>query len=301
MKPTLLILAAGMGSRYGKLKQLDGVGPNDETLIEYSIYDAIKAGIEKVVFVIRKEFSEPFENYFESRLQNKVETSYVCQEVNISNHYPQTHHTVRKKPWGTGHAILCTRSEISDPFIMINADDYYGSGSYLAMVKFLKERCSPTDYALCTYPLEQTLSDNGSVSRGVCHYHPETMTLNTISEHFKISKKGQDIVSQKENLTLEILDKQSSVSMNFWGFHPSIFDTLETEFETFLSKNSNSPKAEFLIPEVVGSAMQKMVSVRVLPCKDMWYGLTYKEDKSVLSDFIEQKIGDKSYPSDLWF
>ena len=298
---TLVVLAAGIGSRYGKLKQLDGVGPSDETLIEYSVYDAIRAGVNKVVFVIQRSFAAEFQTYFDQKISDQVEVAYVYQDKDIAVAYPQTAGNFRKKPWGTGHAILCAKNEVHNPFIVINADDYYGYESYRSMVYFLKNSCTDSNYALCTYRLKNTLSKNGSVSRGVCHQN-ENGILEEVVEHTKIFKSDSDqIISEKESGGQEELDENTPVSMNFWGFDSNLFIVLEREFQKFLSQKGQEAKAEFFIPDVISMMMKTDgLKVSVLDTEEKWYGLTYSKDRVELLGFFSDCFKEGRYPKSLW-
>ena len=249
MKPTLLILAAGMGSRYGGLKQIEPVGPNGETIIEYSVYDAIRAGFGKVVFVIRESFAEDFKARFESKLAGKIQIEYVYQEI---DKLPQgfTLPQDREKPWGTGHAILMAREVIHEPFAAINADDFYGAQAYKVVASFLSQSTNENKYSMVGYQLNKTLSDFGSVSRGICQTDAHNF-LTKITETHKIRQEGPIILCESENKETVELTGDKTVSMNFWGFHPSVFENIENQFIEFLKTNIEIPKSEFYIPYVV--------------------------------------------------
>jgi len=299
MKPTLLILAAGMGSRYGGLKQVEPVGPNGETILEYSVYDAIRAGFGKVVFVIRESFAEDFKARFESKLNGKIEIEYVYQEINKlpeGFELPQG----REKPWGTGHAVLMAKDVIKEPFAAINADDFYGAEAYQVIAKYLTESVYPGKYAMVGYQLNNTLSEFGSVSRGVC-VTDENNRLIKITETHKIRKEGISIISEVEDKESGKLNEDSIVSMNFWGFHPSIFDHIENLFIEFLSTNIEQPKSEFYIPFVVFDLIKSgEASVEVLSADSPWFGVTYKEDKPYVIEQIQKLTNKGIYPEKLW-
>lgn len=299
-KQTLLILAAGMGSRYGGIKQMDNFGPNGETIIDYSIHDAIQSGFGKVVFIIRKDFSEEFERIFNEKLKNTgVEIKYVYQEMDSflgDKKVPEG----RQKPWGTAHAMLCAKDAIDEPFAVINADDFYGKGAFEKMVSFLQRECSEQRYSVMGYQLGKTLSDHGSVSRGVCTLD-ELGNLDTITERTKIFRKdGAPVFTDDENEE-HVLPVTTPVSMNFWGFHQNVFDLTEEMFDTFLEENINKPKAEFLIPSVVDYYIaNKKGTVKVIPTDMQWFGVTYQEDAPVVRENLQKLIADGVYPENLW-
>lgn len=298
MKPTLLILAAGMGSRYGGLKQIEPVGPNGETILEYSVFDAIRAGFDKVVFVIRESFAEDFKERFESKLAGKIKIEYVFQEI---NKLPEGFKLpdAREKPWGTGHAVLMAKDVINEPFAAINADDFYGAEAYQVIAEYLTKSVAPEKYAMIGYQLNNTLSEFGTVSRGIC-VTDNNNQLTKITETHKIRQEGNRILCETENKEVELTGNES-VSMNFWGFHPSIFKNIETQFIDFLKDNINQPKSEFYIPFVVFEMIQKgQISVEVLTADSPWFGVTYKEDKPFVIEQI-QKLTDRGiYPEKLW-
>lgn len=280
MKPTLLILAAGMGSRYGGLKQIDEVGPNGETIMEYSIADAIEAGFGKVVFVIRKAFEEAFKERFSKKLEGKIEVEYVYQEVNLPiegiDDLPE-----RTKPWGTGHAVLVAEKAIQTPFALINADDYYGKIGFHKMADFLMNHCASDKYAMVAYYLNNTLSDFGTVSRGVCEMNAEN-ELTDVVERTKIGRDNGEI-SFFENETYTPMTGKELVSMNFWGCHPNVFQSLRKQFIEFVKENYENPKSEFYIPFAINELIQNgEIRVSVLPNDEKWYGITYKEDKEIV-------------------
>jgi len=299
MKPTLLILAAGMGSRYGGLKQIEPVGPNGETILEYSIFDAIRAGFGKVVFVIRESFAKDFKARFESKLEGKIEIEYVCQEL---NKLPKgfTLPQEREKPWGTGHAVLMAKEVIREPFAAINADDFYGAEAYQVIASFLQKSVTSENFAMVGYNLGNTLSDFGTVSRGICVTN-EKNQLTQITETHKIKKENDTTVCESENNETVKLQGNETVSMNFWGFHPSVFEKIEWQFIDFLKQNIDKPKSEFYIPFVVFEMIQrKQVSVEVLKADSPWFGVTYKEDKPFVVEQIQKLTDQGVYPEKLW-
>lgn len=300
MKPTLLILAAGMGSRYGGLKQIDPVGVSGEAIIEYSIYDAIKAGFGKVVFVIRRDFEDLFKEKIGSQFEGKIAIEYAFQDFDAYIPSDLTIPEARKKPWGTGHAVLVAKDVIQEPFAVINADDYYGSDSFHQIADFLQNEAAPDRHAMVGYVMENTLSDHGTVNRGVCQ-KDDAGNLKEIVERYRIKQVGDvaEYHDEEENKGTTPLD--TVVSMNFWGFHHSIFDVYESMFETFIREKIDVEKSEFLIPTVVDHQIaHKDASYKVITCNDMWYGVTYKADKEpVQQAFAEMTIAGK-YPTPLW-
>lgn len=298
-KPTLLILAAGMGSRYGGLKQVDGVGPNDEAIIEYSIFDAIKAGFGKVVFVIRRDIEQAFKEKIGSQFENRIPVEYVFQERDSFVPAPFLRPD-REKPWGTSHAVLVAKDAIQEPFAVINADDYYGVDSFKLMADFLVNECSPSLYCVIAYILRNTLSDHGTVNRGVCSVDEEGY-LKTITERLKIRWDGPKNAQYEANEALYDLSPESLVSMNMLGFHPAVFDVLSSEFHAFLEKEADNPKSEFLIPSVMQHQIDDQTAkVKVIPSNDSWYGVTYREDKPMVQDAFAKLVSSGVYNSPLW-
>lgn len=298
MKPTLLILAAGMGSRYGGIKQMDAFGPSGETIIDYSIYDAIKSGFGKVVFIIREDFSTEFKNIFESKLKGKIITEYVMQEMDSFTggiKLPEG----RSKPWGTAHAVLCAKNSIHEPFAVINADDFYGSDGFEKAATFLTTKVSPQTWCLIGYELSKTLSENGTVSRGVCQADADG-NLISIAERLKIYAEGNKIVYEENNVKTE-LPPDTPVSMNFWGFHPDVFEYIQKLFQKFLKENVDNPKAEFFIP-IIGDAYirEQEGAIKVIPTSSQWFGVTYKEDAPSVKENIESLVESGVYPEKLW-
>ena len=299
MKPTLLILAAGMGSRFGGLKQVEPVGPNGETILEYSIFDAIRAGFRKVVFVIRESFADDFKVRFEPKLSGKIEIEYVFQEIDklpIGFINPEG----REKPWGTGHAVLMAKDAINEPFAAINADDFYGAKAYQVIADYLQKLTDPAKYAMVGYQLNNTLSEFGSVSRGICVTNPDRQ-LTKITETHKIRQENQKILCESETgETVELTGKEA-VSMNFWGFHPSLFQNIENQFIEFLKNNIHQPKSEFYIPFLVFEMILRgQASVEVLSAESPWFGVTYQEDKPYVIEQIQKLTDLGVYPSKLW-
>lgn len=297
MKPSLVILAAGMGSRYGGLKQIDGVGPHQETIIDYSIYDALRAGFGKIVFVIRKDIEEAFRERFEAIRPQGAQFLYVFQELDsFTEGRPMAE---RSKPWGTAHAVLAASTAVQEPFAVINADDYYGREAFGVIAEWLKTRCTPSRYAMMGYKLANTLSEYGSVSRGVCALDQDGF-LARVDERTQVQWQGQDIIYMENGLA-HTLDAHSSVSMNFWGFHPDIFPILQDRFRRFMNETLDQPKAEFFIPLIVQEMIDEgQVQVSVLPCHDRWYGVTYREDKPMVQAAFLAMCEAGDYPSPLW-
>lgn len=299
MKPTLLILAAGMASRYGSMKQTEGFGPSGETIMDYSIYDAIKAGFGKVVFIIRKDFADSFKANFGNKLEGKIEVDYVYQEMDsyVSKEFLNPERT---KPWGTGHAILCAMETVKEPFAVINADDYYGTDAFMKAAAFLNNGCNEHTYSIIGYQLDMTLSEHGTVSRGVCKVDAH-QNLISIKECTKIYKNNEgNVVYEEEGQLLEV-PGDSSVSMNFWCFHPSIFKAAKSLFEEFLPKNTGNLKAEFFIPIIADDFIAKQGnSIKVIPTTSKWFGVTYKEDAPAVKASVEKLVEEKVYPGNLW-
>lgn len=298
MKPTLLILAAGMATRYGSLKQIDGFGPNGETIIDYSIYDAIKAGFGKVVFIIKEEFIDNFKSIFEPKLNGKIETDYVFQNFELKQ-FGIEEEIYREKPWGTAHAILAGRKVVKEPFCVINADDFYGYDSFKKMIEFLNEEATDSSYSIVGYKIGKTLSDFGSVSRGVCKTD-EGGFLEEITERTQVYKKEDAIVYEENGLEYP-LDFETPVSMNFWGFTPAVFKLTEEMFKEFVLANRDKPKAEFFIP-LIGETLvnNDKATFKVIPTDSQWFGVTYKKDKPFVQASIDLLIKDGAYPEKLW-
>ncbi len=299
MKPTLLILAAGMGSRYGGLKQMDGLGPSGETIIDYSIYDAIRAGFGKVVFVIRESFREEFQKSFEAKLKGKIETGYVCQELTDiptgSEMNPE-----RQKPWGTGHAVLVAKDVINEPFAVINADDYYGIKAFKQVHKFLTEEVNEQNCAIMGYQLSKTLSENGTVSRGVCSVNAQN-ELDEINERTAIQRNGSGQIVFEENGKEYPLEDTMPVSMNFWGFHPTIFNSIDRLFSEFIKKQGMELKSEFYIPFLVDELRKEgKMKALILPTDSEWFGVTYQADREPTVKKLRNLVKSGLYPESLW-
>lgn len=299
MASTLLILAAGMASRYGSMKQVQGFGPSGETIMDYSIYDAIEAGFTKVVFVIRKDFAENFKAIFEPKLKGRIKTEYVYQDTSffIGNHQVPAERT---KPWGTAHAVLCAKDVIREPFAVINADDFYGRDAFQKADDFLNSKCSPKLYSIIGYELIKTLSENGSVSRGVCEVDSDN-NLVSIAERVKIYMDENGKITYEEGEKKFEVPSDSKVSMNFWCFDSSVFSFTEKIFHEFLSENISNPKAEFFIP-IIGDRFIKEGggAIEVIPTSAQWFGVTYKEDAPDVQKSLNKLIGDGVYPDNLW-
>ena len=298
MKPTLVILAAGMGSRYGGLKQLDEIGPNGEAIIDYSLYDAIRAGFGKVVFIIRRDFEDAFKDRFENKLIGKIEVEYVYQEL---SDLPEGFSIPegREKPWGTGHAIRSARNAVKTPFAAINADDFYGAEAYTTCANFLTSEVSETNYSMVGYRLDNTLSENGSVSRGLC-ITDKNQNLVDIDELTKITIENNTIVYYKDDKSFPLKGNET-VSMNFWGFHPSLFKHLEEGFINFLKNEGTEMKSEFFIPFHIDDLIKaNKASAKVLTSNANWFGVTYKEDKPMVIEKVNELIAQGKYPKQLW-
>jgi UTP-glucose-1-phosphate uridylyltransferase len=301
LKPTLLILAAGMGTRYGGLKQIDPIGPNEELIIDYSMYDAIRAGFEKIVFVIRHYFEKAFREKIGSKLDGIVETFYAYQELDSrlgGFALPEG----REKPWGTGHAILVAEDVIDEPFAVINADDYYGPDSLRVIRRYLSNPSAVSDrqYAMVGFKLRNTLSEHGYVSRGVCAVDSQ-MNLESVVERTKI-KRTENGASFRDSDGVEYsFGGNEIVSMNLWGFHPSIFGCLHRQFQSFLRQNELNNQSEFFIPSAVDELLrQRHAAVKVLTTPDRWFGVTYQEDKNLAQACIRKLIDRGTYPERLW-
>lgn len=298
MKPTLLILAAGMASRYGSMKQIDGFGPNGETIIDYSIHDAIRAGFGKISFIIKEEFLESFKGIFEPKLAGKIATDYIFQTFDLKK-YGINKEIERAKPWGTGHAILEAQNQINEPFCVINADDYYGYEAFKNMVDFLTTEAADNKYSIVGYKIGNTLSENGSVSRGVCQTDADG-NMSEINERTKVYPKNGLIVFEEDGKEFP-LDASTPVSMNFWGFTPDVFTVTEQLFVDFVGENEENPKAEFFIPLIADYLIKNNIATfKVIPTDAKWFGVTYKEDKEIVQNNISKLVNDGIYPSKLW-
>ena len=298
MKPTLLILAAGLGSRYGGIKQMDKIGPSGESIIDYSVYDAIRAGFKKVVFVLNSHIIDDFKSIYETRLKNRIETEYILQEL---NNIPESFsiNPQRVKPWGTGHAVLVAKNYINEPFSVINADDFYGAEAFKLISKFLCDiENSANTYAMVGFKLKNTLSDHGTVSRGVCQ--TENGFLTDVVERTGIIHTGDKITFYENSKHVPIED-ESIVSMNFWGFTPEYFKQTEKIFKEFIQNNVHNLKAEFYIPYALNRLIKSgNATCKVFESRDKWFGVTYKEDKKATEKSIKQLITKGLYPEKLW-
>lgn len=303
MKPTLVILAAGIGSRYGGLKQIDPVGPNGEIILEYSVYDALQAGFGKVVFVIRHDIEAAFREHIGSRLEGRCPCEFAFQELDDlpGGLKPSAG---RSKPWGTGHAVLACRNVVREPFAVINADDFYGRGSYQVLAKFLAglpPRPGPVaEYAMVGFRLRNTLSEHGHVSRGVCEVTPAGQ-LQRVTERTQIQPDGERIVFVDEAGCRQDLAAEAFVSMNTWGFTPDVFGHLERQFAAFVAANAANPKAEFYLPAGVDQLVQEgRARVSVLPSDERWLGVTYPQDKPIVVAGVRAQLAAGRYPQRLW-
>lgn len=298
MKPTLVVLAAGMGSRYGGLKQIDAFGPQGEAIIEYSIFDAIRAGFGKVVFIIRQSIEKDFKTFVGSKFEGKIPVEYAFQELDV---LPEGFSVPegREKPWGTAHAMMMAKDCVNEPFAIINADDFYGADAYQVMSDYLsKLENDSTAYSLLGYYVKNTLSENGSVSRGVCELD-ENNLLTSITERTKIFPTKEAIVFEEDGVETP-LSPEAPVSMNFMGFAPSVFDLLEQKFISFLEKDINTPKSEFFIPLALSEFVEEgIASVEVLETSAKWFGVTYKEDKEAAQSQLAALIETGAYPNSL--
>lgn len=298
MKPTLLVLAAGMGSRYGGIKQMDAFGPSGETIIDYSIYDAIQSGFGKIVFVIREEFRSSFVDLFENKIGGRVATAYVNQESDayLGNFKMPDDRT---KPWGTAHAVLCARDVIHEPFAVINADDFYGRDAFEKCAKFLTEEVSPEKYCLIGYKLGNTVSPFGSVSRGVCEIDDAYHLLKVV-ERTKVYVENDKIMYLESGMPVPVM-ADTPVSMNFWGFDDSIFEFLQQQFADFLQISGEDPKSEFFIPLAADNYIQKKKGViKVIPTDAKWFGVTYREDAPLVQKSIDDLVNQGVYSKALW-
>jgi dTDP-glucose pyrophosphorylase len=298
-KPTLVILAAGIGSRYGGLKQADTLGPNGESIIEYSIYDAIKSGFGKVVLVIRKSIEQDFKEKFDGLFHGKIEVKYVFQELD-SPIKGITKFPARIKPWGTGHAMLMAAAVVNEPFVVINADDYYGLDAFQKISKYLNQYCTPTNYCMVGYKLKNTLSENGSVSRGVCSKNAKNK-LTSVIERTKIIKEQDNTINYYENEEKTQLLDDTIVSMNFWGFHPNVFEAARLMFIEFIKDIPDNSTSEFYIPKIANNCIQsKSAHLHVMISESQWYGVTYKEDKEIVQKALKELTEQGKYPKNLW-
>lgn len=302
-KTTLVIMAAGMGSRYGGVKQLDPVGPSGEIIMDYSVYDAIQAGFNKVVFIIRKDLEEDFKEVIGDRISKEIEVGYVFQELDAlptGFDLPEG----RIKPWGTGQAVLSCKGVVNEPFAVINADDYYGKEAFVKIHDYLlslEERKSKYQFCMAGFVIGNTLSENGTVTRGICEVDDKDVLVN-INETADLKQNG-DLVEGRDLATgKEVsVDINSVVSMNMWGFTPELLDELELGFKKFLKEQGSKLKSEYLLPELVANLIKEAkADVKVLPTKDKWFGVTYKEDKPKVVESFKELIDKGLYPRKLF-
>lgn len=288
-----------MGSRYGGLKQVDSVGPGGEAIIEYSIYDAIRAGFGKVVFVIRRDIEKAFREQIGGKFEDKIQVEYVFQDMDYPvegiDEFPE-----REKPWGTAHAMLVAEKVIKEPFAVINADDYYGVEGFATCAEFLKNDCRPDHHCMVGYVINNTLSDHGTVNRGVAAMDDDHY-LTEVNERLKIQRKEGEISYLGDDDERHPLKDDDLVSMNFWGFHPAIFDTIRKQFADFVNANRENPKAEFFIPLFVDKQINDgEAKYKVLVSNDRWYGVTYRDDKPIVQKAFEKLVEEDRYPNPLW-
>jgi UTP-glucose-1-phosphate uridylyltransferase len=299
MKPTLLVLAAGMGSRYGGNKQLDEVGPSGETIIDYSIYDAIRAGFGKIVFVIRRDIEAQVKERFVNKLSGKIKVEYVFQEI---TNLPEgvDINPARQKPWGTSHAILVTRDKIAEPFGVINADDYYGVESFKILHDFLISDSNPYSYCIIGYKMGNTLSEHGHVNRGVCETDSDGL-LRKIVETKQIEKTRDGAIAPGHGGETLHFTGNEIVSMNLWGFKPTCFSLLEDEFRKFINKHGNDLKAELDIPTSIDKFVKSgRIKIRILMSNERWFGVTYRDDKPFVVSSINEMIREGIYPENIF-
>ena len=301
MKPTLLVLAAGMGSRYGGLKQLDQVGPSGETIIDYSIFDAIRAGFGKVVFIIRRDIEKEFKAAVGSRYEGKIAVDYAFQQIDA---LPEGFSVPegREKPWGTGHAVYTAKELINEPFAVINGDDFYGREGFQLLADYLRESKDgdKADFSMCGFIMRNTLSDNGSVSRGVCEVD-SSGNLTEVVEHTKIERNGEAAKSFMEDGSVVDFTGNEIVSMNMWGFTPSLFEYMDDMFVDFLKEHGQEMKSEFFIPLVADTLIkQDKATVKVMTSKDEWFGITYREDKPNVVASVKKLVEQGIYPPKLF-
>jgi dTDP-glucose pyrophosphorylase len=299
MTPELVVMAAGMGSRFGGLKQLEPVGPNGEKVMDYGLFDARRAGVERVVFVIRKSFEREFHQQVGSSYAKWMDVAYAFQDLDqvpAGFQRPEA----RTKPWGTAHAILAARSQVKAPFLAINADDFYGRGAFQLMTGFLAQPTAEEAYAMVAFRMANTLSDFGAVARGICEVNAAGL-LTSVQEHTGLERCGDAVQEHTPGGATQRFTGLEPVSMNFWGFRPGIFAHLEERFARFLAARGQDPKAEFYIPAVVDELINEgRATVRVLPTGDRWFGVTYREDKADVVARIRDLILAGEYPSALW-
>lgn len=303
-RATLVIMAAGIGSRFGGgIKQLAPVGPNGEIIMDYSIYDAVEAGFDKVVFVIRRDLEKDFREVIGNRIEKYVDVAYAYQEVDDIPEKYSKKFAGRTKPWGTGQAILCCKDVVDSPFLVINADDYYGKEAYREAYGYLTESKNADNIEICMvgFVLKNTLSENGGVTRGLCEVDENGM-LTRIVETQNIEKDGGSNAVIRSEEGDRVIDAQSPVSMNMWGLRPGFFDILESRFDTFLDETREGDlKAEYLLPTLIGQLLEEgRLSVRVLKSRDQWFGVTYKEDREAVVNSVSRLVEEGLYPPKLY-
>ena len=298
---TLVIMAAGMGSRYGGLKQIDPVGANGEIILDYSVYDAIEAGFDKVIFVIKHEIEEDFKSIMQGKFEDKIKVGYAYQNIdNLPEGYSVPEGRV--KPWGTGHAVLACEGMIDGPFAVINADDYYGKETFSLIYNELKNTKADNEFCMVGFKVENTLTENGHVARGVCQTNDKGY-LTDIVERTKIAiRDGKIMFTEDDGESWTELERGSTVSMNCWGFSNMMLTELKARFAAFLDRNKdNMLKCEYFLPFVVDELLKEgKVSVKVLDTTEKWYGVTYKEDKPVVVEALRNKVAEGVYPEKLW-
>ncbi len=302
-KPTLLILAAGMASRYGSLKQVDSFGPHGETIVDYSIYDAIQAGFGKVVFIIRKEFEDVMREKFDEKLAGKIAVDYAFQDFDLKK-YGVDREIERTKPWGTAHAVMSAKDLIQEPFCVINADDFYGTDSFLKMGDFLRNEVRDDHMSLMGFQVGNTMSDYGYVSRGVCEV-TEDGNMASVTERTNIyyvtDESGNRKIVYEENGVQYDLPADARVSMNFWGFTPKVFEVALSMFPKFVEENGDNPKSEFFIPSVPDYMVKHGIAdFKVIPTASKWFGVTYPEDKPIVQENISKLLVQGAYPEKLF-
>lgn len=298
-EPTLVILAAGMGSRFGGLKQITAVDEHGHAIIDFSLFDAYRAGFRKVAFIIKHEIEEDFKAAVGRRMEKYFQVSYVFQQLDM---LPEGYEVPadRVKPWGTAHAVLCAAQAVDGPFAVINADDFYGPGAYQALYDFLSQDREETEHAMVAYQLRNTVTENGTVARGICQVVDGKLT--DVVERIKIAKRGEDAAYTEDGETWVPLSGSTQVSMNFWGFQHSMMEELKKRFPAWLDENLpvNPVKCEYFLPFVVNALIQEgKVSVQVLDCHEVWHGITYKEDMPDVVSYIAQMRAEGRYPETL--
>jgi dTDP-glucose pyrophosphorylase len=303
MKPTLVVLAAGMGSRYGGLKQMDAFGPNGETILDFSIYDAINSGFGKVVFIVRQSFLEDFKNFFKGKFEDKIEIEFVTQELDkIPSGYGPFE---RQKPWGTAHAVQMAKDVVNEPFLVINADDYYGRDAYKVAFEYFNEyplsKLDDKDiFFVMGYKLKKTLSDHGTVNRGVCEADLDGNLID-IKECKKIGRDDDNVIRYPEGENKQELSEESLVSMNMWGFYPSYFEFFDKNFRIFLQEHGSNPTSEYYIPDLIDYLIKEnQAVVKVLSSDSEWFGVTYQEDKPFVTQKLQELTDEGFYPLKLW-